>query len=110
MVLAAWLSVGCVAARAADALVGDLEQRLAQSGADAVNTHLVAQWSQAMVPLNQKTAACELPTESASAAASRLMTTVTLFARCLTFRLRCRAALRQRDCSPAAVRPAMSAR
>jgi len=71
MVLAAWLSVGCVAARAADALVGDLEQRLAQSGADAVNTHLVAQWSQAMVPLNQKTAACELHAVSLSVRLAR---------------------------------------
>ncbi|HET9204738.1 MAG TPA: hypothetical protein VFO28_00780 [Burkholderiaceae bacterium] len=40
-------------------LVTELEQRLARSNVDAVNAHLVAHWSSAMVPLHQQTAACQ---------------------------------------------------
>ena len=45
----------------ADKLVAELEQRLARSNVDAVNAHLVAHWSSAMVPLHQQTAACQRP-------------------------------------------------
>ena len=45
----------------ADKLVAELEQRLARSNVDAVNTHLLAHWSSAMVPLHQQTAACQRP-------------------------------------------------
>src|SRR5262249_27277272 len=71
----AWLAALALAAAsdagAADALLPDLEQRLARNGADAVNAHLVAHWSQAMVPLNQKTATCELHAVSLAARLSR---------------------------------------
>lgn len=52
------LAAHAPAPAAPDALA-DLEQRLARSGVDAVNTHLSAQWTRAMVPLNRQTAACE---------------------------------------------------
>jgi hypothetical protein len=49
------------AAPASDALVADLERRLASSGVEAVNAHLVAHWSSAMLPLHRQTAACQRP-------------------------------------------------
>ncbi|HEX6018953.1 MAG TPA: hypothetical protein VFZ28_12720 [Burkholderiaceae bacterium] len=58
--IAAAVLAGIGGARAADALLPDLEQRLAHGGADAVNAHLVAHWPGAMVPLGRRTAACEL--------------------------------------------------
>jgi hypothetical protein len=62
----------CVSAAAAsDALVTDLERRLARSNVDAVNEHLVARWSSAMVPLHQQTAACERPAVSLTVRLSR---------------------------------------
>ena len=49
------------AALAADALVAELEQRLASAGVEAVNDHLSAQANAAtLARLNRKTAACEL--------------------------------------------------
>jgi hypothetical protein len=42
-----------------DALVADLEKRLASGGVDKVNAYLIGRWSTAMVPLNQQTADCE---------------------------------------------------
>jgi hypothetical protein len=58
-------------ASAADPLVTELEQRLAKSGIEPVNAHLNAHWPTAMVPLNQKTAACELHAVSLSVKLSR---------------------------------------
>lgn len=60
------VAVAPVFAAAPDTLVPDLEQRLAKGGVEAVNAHLVAQWSSAMVPLNQKTAGCDLQAVSLS--------------------------------------------
>lgn len=54
------------AARAAEALLSELEQRLAQGDADSVNSHLAAHWDTAMAALNRKTAACELQAVSLS--------------------------------------------
>jgi hypothetical protein len=48
------------AAAASDALVADLDRRLAGGGVEAVNTHLDAHWGSDMVPLNRKTADCDL--------------------------------------------------
>ena len=42
------------AAIASDPLVADLERRLARSGVDAVNAHLMAHWSSAMLPLHRR--------------------------------------------------------
>jgi hypothetical protein len=42
-----------------DALVADLEKRLANDGVDKTNAYLSARWSAAMMPLNQQTADCE---------------------------------------------------
>ena len=67
--LAAGLWVG--AAGAADALVTELEQRLARSGIEPVNVYLNSHWTAAMVPLNQKTAACELHAVSLAVKLSR---------------------------------------
>ena len=67
--LAAGLGVG--GARAADALVNELEQRLARSGVEAVNGYLISHWATAMAPLNQKTAACELHAVSLAVKLSR---------------------------------------
>jgi hypothetical protein len=53
-------AVAPAGAAAADALVSELEQRLQRSGVEAVNTHLNAHWASEMLPLNQKTASCEL--------------------------------------------------
>jgi hypothetical protein len=69
LLLVAALSAGT--ACAADALLPELEQRLLHSSANAVNAHLVAHWSSAMAPLNQKTAACELHAVSLSVRLSR---------------------------------------
>ena len=62
---------GAGAAAAADELLADLDHRLARSSADAVNAHLVAQWSAAMAPLNHKTASCELHAVSLATRLSR---------------------------------------
>jgi hypothetical protein len=63
----------CTASAAApsDPLVADLEQRLARSNVDAVNAHLVAHWSSAMLPLHQQTAACQRPAVSLTVRLSR---------------------------------------
>src|SRR5262245_53454140 len=53
-------AIALPAAIAPDTLVSDLEKRLAASNADKVNAYLVGRWSAAMVPFNQKTAACDL--------------------------------------------------
>lgn len=65
--LLAALAHGCVAAAlpctalGADALVADLEQRLANAGAEAVNDHLSAHANGALLArLNRQTASCEL--------------------------------------------------
>ena len=47
-------------AGASEALVTELEQRLATGSVEAVNTYLVANASSALVPFSQKVAACEL--------------------------------------------------
>lgn len=60
--LAAMAGAPCV--RAADTLVDQLERRLARSGVDAVNAHLVSHASTEMLPLHQQTAACRLPAVS----------------------------------------------
>jgi hypothetical protein len=49
---------GALPARAADTLVEQLERRLARSGIDAVNAHLMLHASTEMLPLHQQTAAC----------------------------------------------------
>ena len=56
---------------ASDSLVPELEQRLASGGVEAVNSHLVASASSALVPLNQRAAACELPAVSLTIRLSR---------------------------------------
>jgi hypothetical protein len=55
------LALACAGggARASDTLLAELEQRLARSGVDAVNAHLLAHASSALVPLHQQTAACQ---------------------------------------------------
>jgi len=58
-------------ALASDALVPELEQRLARSGVEAVNAYLSAQGAPAMATLNSKTAACELPAVSLAIRLSR---------------------------------------
>jgi hypothetical protein len=60
-----------VAAAAPESLVPDLEQRLAATGADKVNAHLVSHWKSAMIPFNQKTADCELRAVSLAIRLSR---------------------------------------
>jgi hypothetical protein len=45
---------------AADALVTELEQRLASAGVESVNDHLSAQADAAMARFNRQTASCEL--------------------------------------------------
>jgi len=71
--LALWLASGlwAGAASAADPLVTELEQRLNGNGVDAVNNYLNSRWAAAMVPLNRKTAACELHAVSLSVKLSR---------------------------------------
>ena len=54
-----------------DSLVPDLEQRLARGGVEKVNAYLTSQWSAAMVPLNQKTALCDLRAVSLTIRLSR---------------------------------------
>jgi hypothetical protein len=71
LLLAAGLWAGGAGARAADTLVAELEQRLAKSGIEPVNVYLNAHWAAAMVPLNQKTVACELHAVSLSVKLSR---------------------------------------
>ena len=48
------------AALAADALVAELEQRLANAGVESVNEHLSARANAAMSRFNRQTASCEL--------------------------------------------------
>ena len=54
-----------------DSLVPDLERRLASTGADKVNAYLAGNWAAAMVPLNRKTANCELRAVSLAVRLSR---------------------------------------
>jgi hypothetical protein len=56
---------------AADSFVPELEQRLASGSVEALNAHLVANASSALVPFNQRTAACELAAVSLSIRLSR---------------------------------------
>jgi len=72
-VLTACLAATALPAWAArpGSLVADLEQRLAGGGFEAVHAHLSAHWSSAMVPLNQKTAGCELDAVSLAVRLSR---------------------------------------
>jgi hypothetical protein len=58
-------------ATAPDSLLQDLERRATRANADAVNAHLAAHWTSAMVPLNRKTAACELHAVSLAVRLSR---------------------------------------
>src|SRR5262249_52165063 len=58
-------------AAAPGSLVPELEQRVAASGVDKVNAHLASHWSSAMVPLNRKTADCELRAVSLAVRLSR---------------------------------------
>jgi hypothetical protein len=60
-----------VVAAASEALVPELEQRLAKGGADAVNAYLVANASSALVPFGQRAAACELKAVSLAMQLSR---------------------------------------
>ena len=71
--LALVLALVCSAsgALAADTLVSDLERRLARSGVEAVNAHLVARWSSLMVPLHRQTVACQRPAVSLTVRLSR---------------------------------------
>jgi hypothetical protein len=59
------------AAVAADLLVPELEQRLESSGVERLNTYLVSQWPSAMIPLNRKTASCDLRAVSLAVRLSR---------------------------------------
>jgi len=60
--LALWLVTGLWVGNstASDSLLADLEQRLSRNGVEPVNTYLNSHWASAMVPLNAKTASCEL--------------------------------------------------
>jgi hypothetical protein len=60
-------ALGC----ASEKLVADLEQRLARSNVDAVNAHLVANWSSAMLPLHRQVGACQRPAVSLTVRLSR---------------------------------------
>lgn len=53
------LACSAAVATAPDALLADLEQRLARSNVEAVNAHLMAQGSSAMLSLHRQTAACQ---------------------------------------------------
>lgn len=64
----AWLGAG---ARAGDALLPELEHRLARGDTDTVNTYLVKHWSNAMAPLGRRAAACELHAVSLTARLAR---------------------------------------
>lgn len=68
--LLAAVSLSVLAATPAS-LVPELEQRLAGGGVEAVHAHLSAHWSAAMLPLNAKTAACELAAVSLALRLSR---------------------------------------
>jgi hypothetical protein len=71
--MALWFALACsaAAAHAADTLVAELEQRLARTNVDAVNAHLVAHWSDAMLPLHRQAAACQRPAVSLTVRLSR---------------------------------------
>ena len=56
---------------ASDALLIDMEQRLARGGVDSVNEYLTAHWDAAMSPLNHKTATCQLQAVSLAIRLSR---------------------------------------
>lgn len=71
LALALALLCSSPAALASDALVADLERRLARSGVEAVNAHLMANWSSAMLPLHRQTAACQRPAVSLTVRLSR---------------------------------------
>jgi hypothetical protein len=71
LALALVLACSASAASSSDKLVADLERRLARSGVEAVNAHLVAHWSSAMVPLHRQTAACQRPAVSLTVRLSR---------------------------------------
>ena len=58
-------------AAASDALVPELEQRLAAGSVETVNAYLVANASSALAPLSQKAAACELRATSLAMRLSR---------------------------------------
>lgn len=60
-----------VAAAASEALIPDLEQRLAASSVEAVNAYLVANTSSALVPLGHQASACELNAVSLAIKLSR---------------------------------------
>jgi hypothetical protein len=62
---------GAPHAFAADTLVDQLERRLARSGIDAVNAHLVSHATTEMLPLHQQTAACRRPAVSLTVRLSR---------------------------------------
>jgi hypothetical protein len=71
-VFASFLAAVILPAIAApDSLVPDLEQRLAGGGVEKVNAYLGGHWSSAMVPLNQKTANCDLQAVSLAIRLSR---------------------------------------
>jgi hypothetical protein len=65
------LACGAAGATAPATLVADLERRLARSHVDAVNAHLMAHWSSAMLPLNRQTAACQRAAVSLTVRLSR---------------------------------------
>src|SRR5688572_16134823 len=71
LALALALVCSAPASMASDTLVADLERRLARSGVEAVNAHLVAHWSSAMLPLHRQTAACQRPAVSLTVRLSR---------------------------------------
>jgi hypothetical protein len=60
-----------VAAVASEALVPELEQRLAGGSVEAVNAYLVANTSSALVPFSHRAAACELRATSLAVQLSR---------------------------------------
>jgi len=68
VVIAAFLPA---VAFASDALVADLEQRLAGGGVETVNAYLDAHWSSDMVALNHKTVHCDLAAVALSIQLSR---------------------------------------
>jgi hypothetical protein len=70
-VIAAAPGANAAPCSAADSLASELEQRLERSGVDSVNAYLVAHWDGAMLPLNQKVAACELQAVSLAIRLSR---------------------------------------
>ena len=71
-VLAALLAAVAIQVTAApDSLVPELEQRLAVNGVDKVNVYLASHWDSAMIPLNHKTAKCDVRAVSLAVRLSR---------------------------------------